>query len=261
MPCLLPKRITVERTFRDRERFAWRGIEMQMHDLPGQTDLHSGISFQMNGVGYLAMGDSAHLRAGRLSHGHIIFANRVAAANHLKVAERMLEIEPDVLLHGHHRRELPAADGNTPQGRADTPVTRQDLLDFRESARRLEKVLSGLVEDAVEEKCRADWVRIEPYRVRLAAGQRATIDVIVENAGREPIEVAFRLIMVPGVIVEPPAADCLVAPGARHRSRHEVRVSQLDRAGPAILCVEVTRNGERLGWLAECQLWHEGTPC
>ena len=261
MPCLLPKCITVERTFRDRERFAWRGIEMQMHDLPGQTDLHSGISFQMNGVGYLAMGDSAHLRAGRLSHGHIIFANRVAAANHLKVAERMLEIEPDVLLHGHHRRELPAADGNTPQGRADTPVTRQDLLDFRESARRLEKVLSGLVEDAVEERCRADWVRIEPYRVRLAAGQRATIDVIVENAGREPIQVALRLIMVPGVTVEPPAADCLVAPGALHRSRHEVRVSQLDRAGPAILCVEVTRNGERLGWLAECQLWHEGTPC
>ena len=79
---------------------------MQMHDLPGQTDLHSGISFQMNGVGYLAMGDSAHLRAGRLSHGHIIFANRVTATTHLKVAERMLEIEPAVLLPGHHRREL-----------------------------------------------------------------------------------------------------------------------------------------------------------
>ena len=261
MPCLLPTRIVVERTFRDRERFTWRGIELQMHNLPGQTDLHSGISFEMDGVRYLAMGDSAHLRAGQLSHGHIIFANRVTAANHLKVADRMLEIEPDVLLHGHHRRELVSADDDAPQGRADTPVTRHDLLDFRESARHLAKVLSSLVEDAAEEKCRADWVRFEPYRMHLAVGQSTTIDVIMENLGAEPIEVALRLIIAPGVTADPPTALCSVAPGEHLRSRHEVRVSQLDRSGPTILCVDVTRNGEHLGWLAECQLWHEGTPC
>ena len=261
MPCLLPNRIVVERTFRDRERLTWRGIEMQMHDLPGQTDLHSGISFEMDGVRYLAMGDSAHLRDGRLCHGHIIFANRVTAANHLKVADRMLEIEPDVLLHGHHRRQLGNADGDSPRGRADTPVTRQDLLDYRESARHLAEVLSGLVEDAAEEKCRADWVRIEPYRVHLAVGQSTTIDVIIENLNTEPIDVALRLIMAPGVTTDPPTARCSVASGVYHRSRHRVRVFQLDRSGPTILCVDVTRNGAHLGWLAECQLWHGGTPC
>jgi len=118
-----------------------------------------------------------------------------------------------------------------------------------------------LVEDAPEEKCRADWVRIEPYRVHLAVGQSTTIDVIIENLNPEPIDVALRLIMAPGVTTDPPTARCSVASGVYHRSRHRVRVFQLDRSGPTILCVDVTRNGERLGWLAECQLWHEGTPC
>ena len=206
------------------------------------------------------MGTESH-PISRLNHGHIIFANRVTAANHLKVADRMLEIEPDVLLHGHHRRALVSVDGEAPQGRADTLVTRQDLLDFRESARRLTEVLSSLVFDSPEERCRADWVRVEPYRVRLAGGQTTTIDVIVENLNPETIEVALRLVTVPGVTVEPPAASCSVAPGEQHRSKHKVRISQLDRSGPAILCVDITRDGERRGWLAECQLWHEGTPC
>ena len=105
MPCLLPHPIVVQRTFEDRERFTWRGVDLQMHDLPCQTDLHSGVSFTLNGKRYLAMGDSAHLHGGQLTHGHVIFANRVTAANHLKVAERMLEIEPAVLLHGHLRRQ------------------------------------------------------------------------------------------------------------------------------------------------------------
>ena len=261
MPCLLPTPIVVDRTFHDRQRFTWRGIKMQMHDLPGQTDLHSGISFEIDGDRYLAMGDSAHIRNGRLCHGHIIFANRVTAANHKKVADRMLEIEPDILLHGHHRRELPSADGEPPQGRADTPVTRQDLLDFKESADRLAEILSSLVDDAPNEKCRADWVRIEPYRVHLAAGQSTTVDVIIENLHSEPIDVTARLILAPGVTADPPTICCRVAPDEHHRSGHEVHVSQLDRPGPAILCVDITCNGQHLGWLAECQLWHEGTPC
>jgi glyoxylase-like metal-dependent hydrolase (beta-lactamase superfamily II) len=261
MPCLLPTPIVVGRTLGDRQRFTWRGIDLQMHDLPGQTDLHSGISFNLDGKRYLAMGDSAHLQDGRLSHGHIIFANRVTAANHLKVAERMLEIEPQVLLHGHHRRKLAATGGKPAQGRGDTRVTRQDLLDFKESAERLTEVLASLVEEGPEEKCRADWVRFEPYRVHLAAGESTTVDVIIENLNFEPIDVAVRLIMVPGVTADPPTVCCRIAPDEHHRSSHEIHVLELDRSGPTILCVDVTRNGQPLGWLAECQLWHEGTPC
>ena len=261
MPCLSPTPIVVGRTLGDRQRFTWRGIELQMHDLPGQTDLHSGISFELDGVRYLAMGDSAHLHDGRLSHGHIIFANRVTAANHVKVAGRMLEIDPQVLLHGHHRRQLPRADGKSSQGRGDTPVTRQDLLDFEASAQRLAEVLASLVEDTPAEKCRADWVRFEPYRVQLASGASTTVDVIIENLASEPIDVAIRLIMAPGVTADPPTVCCRVTPGEHYRSSHEIHLSELDRTGPTILCVDVNRNGQPLGWLAECQLWHEGTPC
>ena len=206
------------------------------------------------------MGTESH-PISRLNHGHIIFANRVTVANHLKVADRMLEIEPDVLLHGHHCRELPNVDGAAPQGRADTPVTRRDLLDFRESARRMAEVLSSLVADAPEERCRADWVCVEPHRVRLAGGQTTTVDVIVENLNPETIDVALWLVTAPGVTADPPTVHCSVAPGEQHRSKHKVRISQLDRSGPTILCVDVTRDGERRGWLAECQLWHEGTLC
>ena len=261
MPCLLPKPIHVGRTFRDRERFSWRGIQMQMHDLPGQTDLHSGISFELDGVCYLAMGDSAHVRDGRLCHGHIIFANRVTSENHIRVADRMLEIEPEILLHGHHRPQLSGADIEAPRGRADTPVTRQDLLDFKESAERLAEVFSSLVEDSSQKRCRADWVRIEPYRVQLVSGQHTILNLVVENLDAEPIDVVLKFIMAPGITADPPAASCTVAAGEQHCSEHKIHLSQLDRSDPTVLCVDVTRNGKHLGWLAECQIWHSGTPC
>ena len=260
MPCLLPTPIVVERTLADRERFTWRGIELQMHDLPGQTDLHSGISFHLDGTGYLAMGDSAHLHDGQLTHGHIIFANRVTAANHLKVAERMLEIEPQILLHGHHRRKLTGAGSQSSQGRGDTPVTRQDLLDFKASAERLAGALASLVEDNPAEKCRADWVRFEPYRLQLACGESATVEVVIENVQPGPIDVTARLILPPGVTADPATLSCRVAPGEEHRWNCKIQLAEVDRPGPAIVCVDITRNGQPLGWVAECQLWHDGTP-
>ena len=260
MPCLLPRSIVPQRTLEDRERFTWRGIELQMHDLPGQTDLHSGVSFTLNGKRYLAMGDSAHLHGGQLTHGHIIFANRVTAANHLKVAERMLEIEPDVLLHGHHRRQLIRDDGQPPQGRGDTPVTSQDLLDFKASAERLAGALSSLVDEEDEEKCRADWVRFEPYRLQLAGGESASVEVVIENLHRQPIDVTARLILAPGVTANPATISCRIDPNEQHRSSCSIHLSQQERRGPTIICVDVTRNGQPLGWLAECQLWHAGTP-
>jgi len=142
-----------------------------------------------------------------------------------------------------------------------TVIAKNMVGNFEASAQRLAEVLASLVEDTPAEKCRADWVRFEPYRVQLAAGASTTVDVIIENLASEPIDVAIRLIMAPGVTADPPTVCCRVTPGEHYRSSHEIHLSELDRTGPTILCVDVNRNGQPLGWLAECQLWHEGTPC
>ena len=256
MPCLLPTPIPVERTFADRQTFDWRSVRFQMHDLPGQTDLHGGISFDLDGERYLAMGDSAHFREGSLCHGHVIFANRVTAANHRKVAARMLEIEPTVLLHGHHRRQIDA-NGKT-QGRADTPVTIGDLKDFAASSERLAAGLAAVVADQPARRCRSDWVRIDPYRLQLDPSAPSTINLIAENLDDQPIRVSLRFIEPEGIQVEPPAAQMTIEPGDTGVCEHQVLMSSKPASSPVILCIDVVLNGEPLGWLAECQLWHEG---
>ncbi|MAE64556.1 MAG: hypothetical protein CMJ18_09830 [Phycisphaeraceae bacterium] len=255
MPCLLPTPLRVARTFTDREQFTWRSVDFQMHDLPGQTDLHSGISFDLDGQRYLAMGDSAHFRDGRLSHGHIIFANRVTGENHRKVAARMLEIEPTVLLHGHHRRQVD--EGGRIEGRADTPVTRDDLVEFAASSDRLADALRDVVPDEPDWRCRADWVRIDPYRVPVGA-EAVPVTLIAENLLDRPIHLALRFVAPEGVEVDPPIAEMLIEPGAEHACDHLVSVLDPTACSPAILCVDVVMDGRPLGWLAEAQLWHRG---
>ena len=171
----------------------------------------------------------------------------------------MLELEPQVLLHGHHRRQLIGADGKPAQGRGDTPVTRQDLLDFKASAQRLAGGLASLVKDRAEEKCRADWVRFEPYRVQLACGESTTVDVVIENLDCKPIDVTVRLVLPPGPTADPATIGCRVAPGEQHHWSCKSHLAELDRPCSSILCVDVTRNGQPLGWVAECQLWHAET--
>lgn len=258
LPCKLPWPIRVDRTFADRECFEWRGVELQMHNLPGQTDLHGGISFQMDGCHYLAMGDSAHFGEDKLRHGHVIFANRVTGSNHLAVAKRMLEISPDVLLHGHHRRTVRAGDQF--EGRSDTRVTHEDLLDFETSSQRLADTLDSMVVDEPDRRCRADWVRLEPYRTFVQEDKPAPIDLIVENLSEKPIELSLQMVPPGGIAVDPENVSCRLAVGQTHRSTHQVVVQRTLSASPAILCVDITLDGQPLGWLAECQLWQQGVP-
>jgi glyoxylase-like metal-dependent hydrolase (beta-lactamase superfamily II) len=258
MPCLLPEPITVDRTFEDRQRFEWQGIEFQMHNLPGQTDLHSGISFDLDGERYLAMGDSAHFRDDKLLHGHIIFANRVTGANHIDVADRMLEIEPTVLLHGHHRRVIETGPGGAPQGRADTPVTRQDLLDFRDSAESLAGVLEDIVTNDVDRRCRADWVRFDPYRIDGRENGSVEFELVIENVHRRRIKIAVDFVAPEGMASEPDRVTVDLEPKEIHRSSHRLSIGEHRISSPAILCADVILDGRRLGWLAECQIWIDG---
>ena len=252
MPCLFPAPIHVDRRLRDREDFEWRGVQFTMHDLPGQTDLHSGISFDLDGTRWLAMGDSVHVINGKLVHGHVIYANRVTGTNHIRVAERMLEIGPQVLLHGHHRREV---DG---RGLADTPVTRDDLIDFRTSAGRLAGVLDQTVTDHPNRRCRADWVRVEPYRMFLQPGETADLALLAENVQDEPMTLTMRFVAPDGMSVDAPQVTCRVEAGNTHESRHRLHLHRKTTASPAILCVDVRLDGRPLGWLGHAQVWFEG---
>ena len=254
MPCLLPVPIRVDRALADREKWQWRGVTFQMHDMPGQTDLHSGISFDLDGQRWLALGDSCHVPGGVVSHGHIIFANRVSARNHIKVGQRMLEISPNVLLHGHHRRQV---DG---KGRSDLPVTRQDLADFLESSHRLSGVLADIVVDQHERRCRVDWVRIEPYRVFLRPGDSTTIRLLAENLHDQDVDLQMRFVLPEGVSVEPDAVTCRVPADQTHESEHQLRFDRVTGASPLIVCVDTVLDGRPMGWVGHGQLWYEGTP-
>jgi glyoxylase-like metal-dependent hydrolase (beta-lactamase superfamily II) len=254
MPCLMPFPLEVTRTFSDRESVDWRGLTFQWHDMPGQTDLHAGIGFELDGKNYLAVGDSVHVRDGKLALGHIIFANRVDRNNHLKVAERMLELEPDVILNGHFRR---GRDTSEPHG--DVPVTRQDLEDFLKSAQSLANAIDGLVTDHPDRRCRADWVRIDPYRIPLKENDEAELELIAENLQGAELELELSFVMPEGMSVQPAQVKCQVPIGEWHRSTHRIRIDrQAITASPAILCVDVVLDGNPMGWIAECQVWLDG---
>ncbi|MAF64805.1 MAG: hypothetical protein CMJ84_03990 [Planctomycetes bacterium] len=254
MPCLMPQALRVDRVLRDRESFEWRGVRLQAHEMPGQTDLHGGFSFEADGRKYFAIGDSSHIREGKFWHGGVIFANRVCGQNYLKVAERLLEVEPQVLLHGHARRHV---DG-VPRG--DSPVSRADLEDYHRSASALDQTLSDLVVDHADRRCRADWVRMEPYRLHLATGDSAELSVVVENLQDETIEVQVRIVPPEGVGVEPPSLKCSVAPGKEHRSAHRIQVEAARDVAPAIICADVVLDGRPLGWIGHSQVWSSGVP-
>ena len=139
-------------------------------------------------------------------------------------------------------------------------MSREDLLDFEASSKQLAATLDSMVVDEPERRCRADWVRFEPYRRFVQPDNPDSIDLIVENLSERPIELSLQMVAPTGVSVDPETISCRLATGQTHRSTHRVEVHGTLSSSPAILCVDVTLDGQPLGWLAECQLWQDGVP-
>lgn len=274
VPCTLKTPLTVDRRIADRDYQEWRGIDFRFDYAPGQTDYHSTISFRVDGHHYLAIGDSARVRPNGFVHGAIIFANRVSGRNHKVVAARLIEIEPDMILHGHPR----VPGGSEEIGLPFHEVTGDDLENYRQSAEDFASLMKEITPDDAERRCRADWVRFEPYRVDLRDSATAETTLVVENAEARPISVIVDLVVPEGLAAEPRTVSVELGPYEEHRfdlrldhrsnkNRPPVDGSSAHAGSltpatvgpsPLILCANVTLDAKPAGLVAECQAWFEG---
>jgi len=170
MPCTMPTPLHVTKTFADREHFDWRGVQFQMHYLPGQTDLQ----------------------------------------------------------------------------------------DYQLSAQRLAQTLNDLVPDQPDRRCRADWVRLVPYRIFMQPGDTTNLELIAENLEHRPISLQMKFIVADGIRIEPQDVNVKLTPEEIHTSQHRICLDRITASSPLIVCLDVNLDNQPLGWLAECQLWYEG---
>jgi hypothetical protein len=91
------------------------------------------------------------------------------------------------------------------------------------------------------------WVRAEPYRVSIRAGQTAEVTLRVRNFLSRPQEHCIRVCSPQGATVAPALLEGTVAPQARGCLLLKVSAPAGAKPGAYTVAVDVTRDGQRYG--------------
>ncbi len=100
VPCLLPYAMKVDRPIADGEMVQWEEYRLTVVHFPGQTEYHMAMGVDIDGKRVVFVGDSIH-DMGKALTQPIIHRNLVTAESHAKCAQRLVELKPDFLAHGH----------------------------------------------------------------------------------------------------------------------------------------------------------------
>jgi glyoxylase-like metal-dependent hydrolase (beta-lactamase superfamily II) len=227
----------VDRAFERGERFEWKGYTFTVDWMPGQTEFGCCIHGMIDGkhvafTGDNLFGDSSDPQ----QDGHEAVVARNSAIfeeGYLYGAEYLQKLQPDLIVAGH-------------SWVMDHP---QQMIDrFAAWAREIRDVYRSL---SVEEDYRymfdPYWVRAEPYRVFVKAGQTIEVTLHVRNFLSRSQKHRIQVQAPHGVTVEAALLESSVEPQSSGEFRVKVSLTPESKPGVSIVAFDVTLDGKRHG--------------
>ncbi len=227
----------IDRAFERGERFEWEGYAFTVDWMPGQTEFGCCIHGQIDGKHVAFTGDNLF---GDPSDPHQDGHEAVVARNsaifeegYLYGAEYLQKLRPDLIVAGH------SWVMNRPQQMAER---------FVAWAREIRDAYQSL---SAEEDYRymfdPYWVRAEPYRVFVKAGQTAEVTLHVRNFLSRRQERRIEVHAPRGVKVEPSLLEDSVGPESSGQFQLKINAASGIKPGVYIAPLDVTLSGKRYG--------------
>jgi glyoxylase-like metal-dependent hydrolase (beta-lactamase superfamily II) len=246
LPCLWFDPIAVDRRLEPGEPVGWHEYELTTYPLPGHT-LHAGaIAFTVDGVRVVATGDQQAV--GGSGPGPIAdpqrppilnyqYRNRFRIDDYVASAQLLAQLAPDLIVSGHW-----------PPQRVDAGYLDRLLQDGRRVARLHRELLPLADADLGAEGFAA---RIEPYRSRVAGGDRLALRVALRNPFPPAAQALVAVVVPDGWAVEGGARRTLALGADDTQLEIVVRPPAGRPARRARVAVDVTVDGVPFGQQAE----------
>jgi glyoxylase-like metal-dependent hydrolase (beta-lactamase superfamily II) len=229
--------LPIDRVFQRGERCEWEGHALTVDWMPGQTEFGCCIHGQIDGRHIAFTGDNLFGDpSDPQQNGHEAVVARNSAIfeeGYLYGAEYLRRLQPDLIVAGH----------SWVMDRPQPMVER-----FAAWAHAIRDAYVSL---SAEEDYRymfdPYWVRAEPYRVFIKAGQTADVTLHVRNFLARPQTHCIQVEPPHGVRVEPALFEETLGPQSSGQFRLKIHSTSELKPGVHIVAFDVTRDGKRCG--------------
>jgi glyoxylase-like metal-dependent hydrolase (beta-lactamase superfamily II) len=239
--CILGERFRVDRSFRDGEKFRWEEYEFEIKHSPGHTEYQMALFVTIDGKRLAFTGDAFFPNPrndGTLRH-NLIFRNHVEGDSHLKCVRTLIEREPEMICPGHGQ---------------PYPVDRSILLATEQKLRRQQQFFTELLpENETNYGLDPSWVRLYPYQMLIAPGERQKLQVHARNYANAPMSLEVSLIGPSEWRIAPEVLKLSVPALESGAGAFDVAIpKEWDPPAPRFaIAADVVRNGLYMGQVTE----------
>jgi len=239
--CILGEPFKISRAFRHGEKFRWEEFEFEIAHSPGHTEYQMALYVTIDGNRVAFTGDAIFenpRKDGTLRH-NLIFRNHVENDSHLKSIRNMIDHEPNLIAPGHGKHFA---------------VDKQTLLATEQKFRKQQQFFFDLLpEGEANFGLDPSWVKIYPYQIVLAPGQRQDLEIRVQNYKPSAMKIEVALVAPAEWRIEPDLLKLEAPAGSISSGKVAVTVpSGWDAPGPRFaIAADVIRDGKYVGQLTE----------
>ncbi len=227
----------VDRVFERGEKFEWEGYAFTVDWMPGQTEFGCCVSGRIDGKLIAFTGDNLFGNSSdpqQSGHEAVVARNSaIFEEGYIEGADLLRRLQPDLMVGGH-------------SWVMDRPS--QMIERFAAWAR---EIRDGYQSLSAEEDYRIMfdpyWVRAEPYRVLVKAGQTAEAMLHVRNFLPRTQSHSIRMCAPQGIDVEPAIVEGMIAPQSAESAPLRLSVAPNLKPGVYLVAFDVTLDGKRYG--------------
>jgi len=229
--------VKFDRLFRDGESFDWEGFKFTVDWMPGQTEFALGVQGMIDGRKVVFTGDNIFGDPEDPRHtGHeavVAHNSAILEEGYIYGAEYLSRIKPDLLMGGHSYV--------MPNPAAFIERYRRWAYDMRDAFKSFSR------EPNYETMFDPFWIRAEPYRVKLKAGEFVDLTIHVRNFSEDSQVYLVAFHSPPGLRVNPEVLKVKVGSRSREAVRVRLRASADAPAGVHIVAMDPTMGERRYG--------------
>ncbi len=231
--------VRVDRAFRSGESFDWEGYHFTIDWMPGQTEFALCLQGEIDGrlvafTGDNIFGDPDDVT--QTGHEAVVAHNSsILEEGYIYGSEYLTKLKPDLLMGGH----------SFVMDRPSEFIER-----YRKWSYQMRDALKDLSSQA-DYRYWYDpfWVRAEPYRAFVKAGQSTEIELEIRNFQPEVQAHRIRIHTPPGLTAQPDFLEGELPPESRRTFSLSISASSEASSGVNIIGLDVTRDGKRFGEL------------
>ncbi len=226
------------------ETIDWEGFKLTIEWMPGQTEFALGVHGVIDGKKVIFTGDNIDGNpTDPVQNGHEAIVARnsgILDEGYIYGAELMTRVKPDLILAGHSWAIANPA-----------PLIqryRQWAYDMRDTFRSLS------TDNDYRYWFDPFWVRAEPYRSTLRAGEAVELKLEVRSFQTRAQTHHIEILTPPGLTAEPRVLDGRLAAEARGKFSFRITAAPDAKPGVQLVAFDITRDGVRHGQLFDAIL-------